>query len=231
MSMCMCMCICVHRVYNAQQHHFFFMFYAECSFDISSSIFPVCFCRSFLFCYAQMTKEVSSNNSSNARITIVGCYYCNGNASSDTIPPFFEKIVNTIKKQNGTCVQAVLKNSLLLAGANRDKNRLCITASRDSQEVQCTMNGLDTRASTTKQRTEVASCAQANALVTQLLQEVQGQQQQQKQQQQSLQYILIDTEDYLAGDCDTDRAEQRDFRNYECNRMVERLVLLLQQQQ
>jgi hypothetical protein len=151
-------------------------------------------------------KDVSSIS---AHITIVGCYYCNGQASSDAVPPVFEKIAATIKKQSGTCVQAVLRNSLLL---NLNSEKLALTAARDSQEVQCSVNALDTRAAPRQQQ---ASCAGANAVLLRLLDRVQV---------QGLQYLLTDSEDYLGGDCDIDRAEARDFRNLECNRAIAALL-------
>lgn len=148
--------------------------------------------------------------SSSAHITIVGCYYCSGNVSADTVPPFFEKIAATVKKQNGTCVQAVLKNSLLLSPS---KDRLALTASRDAQEVHCGVNSL-THEAVQDPRAE-PTCAAAHALLAKLLDQAQA---------QGLQYLIVDAEDYLAGDCDSDRAEVRDFRNRECGRVISTLL-------
>ena len=44
---------------------------------------------------------------------IVGVYFCNSNILNDQTPVYIEKLAATIKKQTGSCVIAVLKNTSL----------------------------------------------------------------------------------------------------------------------
>ena len=74
----------------------------------------------FLTYLPQMTKVGAS------KVCIVGCYFSSENTSTDVPAPYFEKIAAMIKRQTGTCVQAVLKNSLLL-NHNDDKLNIMVS--------------------------------------------------------------------------------------------------------